>query len=1000
MKGEHSLENVRTIIYNITIEDLNAIKKIRGLASRKNNTYISFFSDGIYDMAGLNLTEIPATEGKQVKLLIPDTSNPQLLSFTLNLTTEVLCLTFDETVSYESLVLSRFAIQSSADSDSISLSESSTVSENDSTIIYIYLSRQDLNRIKLDTSIAVNLTTTQLVVSEAAIEDMSKQKSIYQVLNASDFYPDTMKPQLETFLFDLNSGLIILNFNEAINADSVEETLLTFLNAPNGSVLFNPKDLVVNSSNGPQLRLRLTDDDLNLIKQYTSLLTEMSNSYVNLYGGFVKDMNNNPLVEITGEKARNVTEDETRPLLESFDFDLNEGTMTLYFSETVNATTFNAVGITLQSRLFAHSSEQHQLSGGYLQSLIDDTTLTLVLTDDDLNDLKALGIALFNTTTWLTMENYTVLDMSNNPAIPIQNSTNAKEVEVYTEDEIRPRLLNFTLDLTHEILVLTFSETVDVYTLNTTQFTIVNSDDDYASSNHTLSSLSYQSSPHGPTVNVTLDDYDLNQIKKLTNLGTSTSDTYLSMTAEAVEDRSGNPAEAAEKNNSVRAGSVIEDIHHPLLTEFLFDLNRGEMLLTFTETINASSIRLSDFALLSTNSSKDPTIYNLTGGYILSMDGPVVLVELSVYDLNEIKLLRKLASGSNDISNNTFLTVKHSAVKDNEGNTLVGIYKENPLPATEFISDITSPELEGFDLDLNTGILTLNFTEAVDGDSLIPEGLQFLSLNSSNPASSYQLTNGSVVSVEQNWIEVNLTVEDLNELKVRLNLATDQGNTYISFEEGSITDTSNNPSVGVNESDAIPVNILTPDTTRPTLESFTLDLNSGEMNLTYSETVLPSTLTSTAFTVQNAMSLVLNNPDLYYTLAQPNVTVTRTQNTVVSVVINNADLNEIKRRPELARSENDTFLSYTKEAINDTNMNPVSPRYPNNAIQASEYVKDTTPPELSGFDFDLNTGQLTLRFTETVNRTTLQTDYLVFKSDDTPNATNYTLTGDGSSFVP
>ena len=1000
MDGENSLDNIRAIIFNITTEDLNAIKKIRGLATRMNNTYISFLSDGIYDMAGLNLTEISLNEGEPTSLFSPDITSPLLESFTLNLTDEILSLTFDETVSSETLIQSRLTLQSLSTDATISLTDTSSVSENDSTVIDITLSTNDLNRIKLNTDIGVSIDTTQLVISPAAIEDMAKQPNVYQLLNASDFYQDTVRPELLTFLFDLNTGLIILNFNEAIKADSVDESLITFLNAPNGSVLFNPQNLTTNSTNGPQLRLRLTTDDLNDIKKNTSLLSAMYNSYVNIYSGFVSDMNDYPVEETLGVVAVNVTDDSTRPQLDTFDFDLNIGTLVLYFTETVNASTFNAVGITLQSQLFADESDQHQLSGGFLESLIDDTVLTFILTDDDLNDIKAFGIALYNDTTWLTMKNLTIEDMSGNLVTPIVDSTNALNVDVYTDDDTSPELLNFTLDLTHEILTLTFSETVDVYTVNTTQITLLNSNNDYSSSNYTLSSSSYQSSEHGPIINITLDDYDLNEIKKLTDLGTSPTNTYLALTSNAIADRSGNPVVTIGGDASIPARDVISDIHQPILTEFLFDLNEGQMLLTFTETVNATSILLSQFALLSSNDTNDAIVYNLTGGSVLSMDGDKVLVEFSFYDLNEIKLLRDLATGSNNYSNNTFLIVESTAVTDNEGNILVGIY-DTPLPATQFVSDITKPELDDFHLDLNTGSLTLIFTEAVDGETLNPEDITLLNTDTDDPETFYTLTNGSVISVEQNWIEVNLTVSDLDEIKARFDLATTMDNTYISIKEGAILDTSSNSLVLLNLTDALPVNILTPDITSPSLIAFMFDLDSGEMNLTYSETVIPSTLTTTAFTVQNAMSQLLSDTNLYYTFKELQATVIGYDNTIVSVVINNIDLNAIKSRPDIATSKNNTYLSFTKDAINDTSMNSVIPRYPSNAIQASEYIEDTTPPELAGFDFDLNNGQLTFRFTETVNRTTLVMDNFVFKSDNTSNeTTNYTLTGDDSSFVP
>jgi hypothetical protein len=990
--------SVPIITLNLSNSDLNYIKEIRGLASRTNNTYISFVSSGVYDMSGFNLTEIPIDDAKVTIDFIPDTTSPILESFSLNLTTNELILTFDETVSYSTLINSRLILQSDDNSSSsVTLSETSNVVMNDSTIIIISLSRQDLNRIKIDTSLAINADTTQLVILDSAIRDMSNVPSESQTLLVDGYYPDTVQPKLVSFLFDLDEGLVVLNFDEAIQINSVNSSLFSFINAPNGSVIFNPSEFIINSTtNSPQLKLLLTTDDLNAIKLNTSLYTAMFDAYLNLLDGFVIDMNNNSLIPISNIQAVNFTADFTSPKLVSFDFDLNTGELHLTFSETVNASTFKATGITLQSVLFpALSNEQHQLTGGELASLVDSTVLTLTLTPYDLNVLKAEGIALDNTTTWLTLLNYTVLDMSDNLISPIDQSVTAEPVYNYIPDITSPVLINFTLDLTSELLTLTFSETVDVYTLDTTEITLLNEPSDSPSSNYTLSNHSNVIPTHGPVINITLGDIDLNEIKKLTNLGTSSSNTYISLTNFAIKDRSEISVLAISGNTSVQAMTVIRDSLRPMLLDYLFDLDEGQLHLTFSETVDVSSVDVTGFTLHNSNTSGS-LAYNLTGGYISSTDGPEIILQLSFYDLNEIKLIRTLATGSNNVTNNTYLSVNGSAVKDNDGNLLFTIY--DPLKANQFISDTTEPQLVQYHLDLDTGVITLNFSEAVDIATFVPDGITFLNINSTNASFTYQLTNGTVISIEQSWIEVNLTLYDLNELKSLLELTTNENNTFLAIDEGSVLDVSGNPLQFINLTDAIHVTVFIPDTTSPTLISYSLDMNNGQLNLTFSESVLSYTLTSTGFTVQNSRSLPLIDSNLYYTLRNLNVTVDRLDNTVISMIVNNSDLNQIKRRPKLAINRNTTYLSITKEAINDTNMNSVSPIPSTNALIASEYVKDTTPPTLFGFDLDLNNGQLVLRFSETVNSSTLNLDYLTFKSDNTTNATAYNITGDGSSF--
>ena len=101
----------------------------------------------------------------------------------------------------------------------------------------------------------------------------------------------------------------------------------------------------------------------------------------------------------------------------------------------------------------------------------------------------------------------------------------------------------------------------------------------------------------------------------------------------------------------------------------------------------------------------------------------------------------------------------------------------------------------------------------------------------------------------------------------------------------------------------------------------------------------------------------------------------------------------------MATSINNTYLSITSDVTNDTSSNPAVPITPPNAIKASSFVLNTTPPMLLSFQMDLNKGQLTLRFSETVNITSLQLPYFTLlgtcsiNATNSTNSTNYALTG-------
>ena len=106
------------------------------------------------------------------------------------------------------------------------------------------------------------------------------------------------------------------------------------------------------------------------------------------------------------------------------------------------------------------------------------------------------------------------------------------------------------------------------------------------------------------------------------------------------------------QNDGLQARRVIEDQNRPMLLEFEFDLNQGLITITFSETVEAGSITVTDFTFqsdLELVPANGSVFYNLTGGEVISSDGPIIAILLSDFDLNEIKLDRELASGADRI---------------------------------------------------------------------------------------------------------------------------------------------------------------------------------------------------------------------------------------------------------------------------------------------------------------------------------------------------------------
>ena len=436
---------------------------------------------------------------------------------------------------------------------------------------------------------------------------------------------------------------------------------------------------------------------------------------------------------------------------------------------------------------------------------------------------------------------------------------------------------------------------------------------------------------------------------------------------------------------AINASSVVADVTAPSLMEFRFDLDSGQLSLTFTETVLASSVNTTAFSLQSsTTATNDTLMYALTGGTILTSNGPLLTIELSADDLDEIKLIPGLAA---DITS-TYLTLTELAVTDAAGNQVEPLTASNAVNVTSFVEDTTPPELRSFVLDLNNGQLYLNFTEAVNASTFDFNGFIFSSGVVLNESTVIRLDGGMVTNVDRSVITVSLTSSNLNTIKLfRDDLGFEVNSTLLSVAMASLYDTSDNP---LNGTAFLPADSITMDSVLPQLLSFALDMNTGELFLNFSESVFAADVMPSQLGLLS--TTMLNSSTACYNITGG--TVTQANKTSVIIQLTTTDLNEIKRRPLLAIDQSSTNLAIQAAAAQDTTGNIVVPISFYSALPANSYVMDMTKPQLASFGLDLNSGELVLKFSETVNSTSLDIQKYSFLDALRSNASaNYTLTG-------
>ena len=979
----HTLSNLTTspspdglILYlYFSVKDLDEIKRKYQLAISEDSTYISITSNTILDIFFNYNSPIIS----RVSTLTFDRTNPILDSFSLDLTAEEIVLSFSEVVDASSLSVQEITLYSSSTqtptTSSYSLTTSSLLygpglSGYDSTRVVITLGSYDLNIIKNMTGLAINVNTTFIGLTSSAINDMSGNQVSpilppNTLLKAKSFNEDTTDPELLQFTFDLNSGVIVLSFNEIMQADTLNETEIILISQPGYTYAYyrltghQYKTL----SNEVELTVHLTKDDLDQIKALPQLATSDTTTYITFSSDLISDMNDNPIVGIptvTAEITAMFYPDTTPPELISYTIDLTEELLVLLFSETVHTGTLDVTQFIFSS--INTSTVVYSLTRGEFNSTYD-TVVRIGLDTGDLNEIKKLTELLTSqSNSYLSFSRRLISDSSSNSVVAIPIS-GAQITAQFTADSVPPELYYFWLDMNFGLLSLVFSETINVTSLQINQLTLLDPTGSGENYNLTLSTVAI--STDDPLLILQIGIMDLNALKKSTYLTHATFFTFLTISREFLRDMNGNKIVPLSQ---LEATNVTADITNPVLLNFTFNLNNGYLTLSFSETTIGGLIMPDMFIVQSQSNIINASYVRLSEDTPHSLHrDPVQVIMIRLEDLNEIKRLTSLATSLDD----TYLSVGDQGILDYQGNNLTRVSPNDAKRVYSYTRDSTQPDLDNFRLDLDQDTLTLYFTETVNATSIQVDQITLQSDITANAIQNYTLVNSRVISEDYHFITIQLSFQDLNEIKVKRQLASfaNGSNTFISFPP-FLTDQQGNLIVSIPRSFAKRVQNITLDTTPPRLENFTLDMDSGLLSLTFSEAVDSTTLNPTSFLIQNS--------DASLTHQIISASVYPLDAYILYTWLSVPDLDELKRIRGLADSETDTFIVLTPDSVRDLNRNKLTFPVP---IQAAQLLEDETSPVLISLSLNLTSSQLRLEFNETVEASSLDIQEIALQSN-------------------
>lgn len=516
-------------------------------------------------------------------------------------------------------------------------------------------------------------------------------------------------------------------------------------------------------------------------------------------------------------------------------------------------------------------------------------------------------------------------------------------------------------------------------------------------------------------LNVSLGAENLNTIKATYPLATREAATWLALAGTVATDRAGNGA--LTQFWTIYEGHApavwVGDVTPPELESFAIDMDAGELDLTFSETVNANELDVTCIYLQETgNNQTGGLVHQLrafgpvgarTGGTLVtSGDGPTLTVKLSRADLDEVKRKPRLCTALAT----TFVAMDGpSCYRDNAFPPNYGDREKRnrAMAATRYTPDTTRPTLTGGALDLDGPFLTLEFDETVNASSLDVDAVSAQS-TSKDAAATERVTLHSYVvsgldrgsgrsSPAASNVTIALGARDFAAMKLATLFGQDPASTYFAALPGAILDMANNRLVEAGVAKAIRAdNGVRLDERRPSLEAFTLDLDSGVLGLQFDEPVTRASLEMSkvslsaskdpdadrvTFANSGTEFLDYDHEDAFKARRLLRLRFSPVTTSVGSEVLyarlSRDDLNALKIAEAIGISQDTTLLLASSGFVADSGT--ANPGVRVTRKMASNFSNDVTRPLLASATIDLDAGTLILTADEPVRRSTANASF-------------------------
>ena len=612
------------------------------------------------------------------------------------------------------------------------------------------------------------------------------------------------------YTINMTSRELSLTFDEDIDPSRIDITGIAvqgfrgdMTNANNYYRLTTSSSYRVEGDN--VLKITLSNTDFDALQLRANVATMPANTFLAMERRTVTDRSNLRIMaeEIPGSNAMapsSFTGDSTPPEVTSYTLDLNTNSVTLIFSELVRVSSFDPTRLAILSRPSGGIS--YNLTGGRVHSNLPNSSrvVSFTLVESDVIFLETnTSIATGVDDTYLVA----LQGLANDVSGDVNHQSKSMQATRFIQDTSGPRAVSFDLDMNTGQLVIRFDDPVDVSTFNPDGVGLQSSQYRQPSQSLRLSQNSIsRSSIDGFMIVVDIsNDVDLNEIKRIRSLCTAQHNCYIDVTSSAIRGLNNINAVSLGYGQALRVMNYVGDTTLPELTRWELDMDRGRVIMTFTETVYIRAFQPSQLTLQGGSDVLSPRL-SLTGFIALdpSDASDIFSVQLNANDLNTIKGNQNLGSSIDS----SFLSVMAATIVDMNSIPLVPISNNSAQMAAAFTSDTTSPVLASFSLDLTLRMLSLSFNEIVNASSFSVSTISLVNQRSQSPI-RYTLTDGYVPNVNSDILRVLLSQNDIAAINSQGYLASTPYDTYIVATASTVRDLNNNPLTPISDASALQV---------------------------------------------------------------------------------------------------------------------------------------------------------------------------------------------------